>query len=129
MCEISKFSKNLCNFNVRQPTLFQNIENSRLQKLIFHFKYCKITQLSNFSIILFSHQFLIKAIKLINHCFQFERASFRSSGGRGVDRLLVMENRDALVKGRPCYRESRYRESRVYFILTSYSAKFSFSHY
>ena len=45
--------------------------------------------------------------------FKFERASFRSSGGRGVDRLLVMGRRDALVKGRPCYRESRYRESRV----------------
>ena len=46
--------------------------------------------------------------------FKFERASFRSSGGRGVDpvdRLLVIGRRDALVKGRPCYRESRYRES------------------
>ena len=39
--------------------------------------------------------------------FKFERTSFRSSGGIGVDRLLVMERRDALVKGRPCYRESR----------------------
>ena len=39
--------------------------------------------------------------------FKFERASFRSSKGRGVDRLLVMGRRDALVKGRPCYRESR----------------------
>ena len=57
---------------------------------------------------------MIEAIKLIDCCFKFERASFRSSGGRGVDRLLVMGNRDALVKGRPCYRESRYRESRVY---------------
>ena len=46
--------------------------------------------------------------------FKFERASFRSSGGRGVDRLLVIGSRDALVKGRPCYRESRYRESPVY---------------
>ena len=45
--------------------------------------------------------------------FKFERASFRSSGGRGVDRLVI-RRRDALVKGRPCYRESRYRESRVY---------------
>ena len=27
----------------------------------------------------------------------------------------VMGRRDALVKGRPCYRESRYRESRVYY--------------
>ena len=57
---------------------------------------------------------MIKAIKLIDFCFKFKRASFRSSVGRGVDRLLVMGNRDALVKGRPCYRESRYRESRVY---------------
>ena len=48
--------------------------------------------------------------------FKFERASFRSSGGRGVDRLLVMGRRDALVKGRPSYRESRYRESRVYIL-------------
>ena len=31
--------------------------------------------------------------------FKFERASIRSSGGRGVDRLLVMGRRDALVKG------------------------------
>ena len=46
--------------------------------------------------------------------FKFERDSFRSSGGRGVDRLLVIRRRDALIKGRPCYRESRYRESRVY---------------
>ena len=51
--------------------------------------------------------------------FQFERASFRSSGGRGVDRLLVMGRRDALVKGRPCYRESRYRESRVYLLINN----------
>ena len=49
--------------------------------------------------------------------FKFERASFCSSGGRGVDRLLVMGRRDALVKGRPCYRESRYGESRVYWFL------------
>ena len=27
-----------------------------------------------------------------------------------------MGRRDALVKGRPCYRESRYRESRVYLL-------------
>ena len=40
-------------------------------------------------------------MKLIDYCFKFERASFRSSGGIGVDRLLVMGNRDALVKGRP----------------------------
>ena len=46
--------------------------------------------------------------------FKFERASFRNSGGREVDRLLVIGRRDALVKGRPCYRESPYRESRVY---------------
>ena len=46
--------------------------------------------------------------------FKFKRASFRSSGGRDVDRLLVMRRRDALVKGGPLYRESRYRESRVY---------------
>ena len=52
---------------------------------------------------------MIKAIKLIDYCFKFERVSFRSSGGRGFDHLLVMGNRDALVKGRP-----RYRESRVY---------------
>ena len=58
---------------------------------------------------------MIKAIKLIDYYFKFERASFRSNGGRGVDRLLVMGNRDALVKGRPFYRKSRYRESRVYF--------------
>ena len=45
-------------------------------------------------------------LKKIQH-FKLERASFRSSGGRGVDRLLVMGRRDALVKGRPCYRESR----------------------
>ena len=57
---------------------------------------------------------MIKVIKLIDYRFKFERASFRSSGGRGVDRLLVMGNRDALVKSRPCYRESRYRESRAY---------------
>ena len=56
---------------------------------------------------------MIKAIKLIDYCFKFEHASLRSSGGRGVDRLLVMGNRDALVKGRSCYRESRYRKSRV----------------
>ena len=29
--------------------------------------------------------------------FKFERASFRSNGGRGVDRLLVIGSRDALV--------------------------------
>ena len=34
---------------------------------------------------------------LIDYCFKFERASFRSSGGRGVDGLLVVGNRDALV--------------------------------
>ena len=44
---------------------------------------------------------MIKAIKLIDYCFKFERGSFRSSGGRGLDRLFVMGNRDALVKGRP----------------------------
>ena len=39
--------------------------------------------------------------------FKFDRASFRSSGGRGVYRLFVIGRRDALVKGRPFYRESR----------------------
>ena len=53
-------------------------------------------------------------MKLIDYCFKFERASFRSSGGRGVDRLLVKGNRDGLVKDRPCYRECRYTESRVF---------------
>ena len=48
-----------------------------------------------------------KLVNLQKIRFKFERASFRSSGGRGVDRLLVMGRRDALVKGRPCYRESR----------------------
>ena len=57
---------------------------------------------------------MIKAIKLIDYCFKFERASFRSSGERGGYRLLVIGRRDALVKGRPRYSESRYRESRVY---------------
>ena len=57
---------------------------------------------------------MIKAIKLIDYCFKFERALFRSSGRRGVDRLLVIGRRDTLVKGRPRYSESRYRESRVY---------------
>ena len=56
---------------------------------------------------------MIKAIKLIDYFFKFERASFRSSGGRGVDRLLVIGKRDALVKERFRYRESRYKESRV----------------
>ena len=46
--------------------------------------------------------------------FKFERASFRSSGGRGVDCLLVIGSGDAIVKGRSSYRESRYGESRVY---------------
>ena len=59
--------------------------------------------------------------------FKFERASFRSSGGRGVDRLLVMGNRDAHLKGRPCYRESRYRKSRVYFGPQIDSPKHKFS--
>ena len=57
---------------------------------------------------------MIKAIKLIDYFFKFERASFRSSGGRGVDRLLVIGRRDALVTERFRYREFRYRESRVY---------------
>ena len=57
---------------------------------------------------------MIKSIKRIDYFFKFERASFRSSGGRGVDRLLVIGRRDALVKERFRYRESRYRESRVY---------------
>ena len=39
--------------------------------------------------------------------FKFEHASFRSSGGRGVERLLCIGRCDALVKGRPCYREFR----------------------
>ena len=52
-------------------------------------------------------------IKLINYFFKFERASFRSSGGRGVDRLLVIGRRDALVTEKFRYREFRYRESRV----------------
>ena len=82
---------------------------------------------------------MIKAIKLNDYCFKFERASFRSRGVRGVDRLLVMGNRDALVKGRPCYRESRYRESRVYtyfeanrinlYIEFLYSREFKFNQY
>ena len=59
---------------------------------------------------------MIKAIKLIDYFFKFERASFRSSGGRGVDRLLVIGGRDALVKERFRYRESRYRESQVYLL-------------
>ena len=57
---------------------------------------------------------MIKAIKLIDYCFKFERASFRSSGGRGVDRLLVMENRDALVKGGALLQGI----SSVYFVLS-----------
>ena len=57
---------------------------------------------------------MIKAIKLIDYFFKFERASFRSSGGRGFARLLVIGRGDALVKERFRYRESRYRESRVY---------------
>ena len=57
---------------------------------------------------------MIKAIKLIDYFFKFERASFRSGGGRGVDRLLVIGRRDALVTERFRYREFRYRESRVY---------------
>ena len=56
----------------------------------------------------------MKAIKLIDYFLKFKRASFRSSRGRGVGRLLVIGNRDALVKGRSYYREFRYRESRVY---------------
>ena len=60
---------------------------------------------------------MIKAIKLIDYFFKFERASFRSSRGRGVDRLLVIGRRDALVTERFHYREFRYRESRVYLII------------
>ena len=58
---------------------------------------------------------MIKAIKLIDYFFKFERASYRSSGGRGVDRLHVIGRRDALVTERFCYREFRYRKSRVYY--------------
>ena len=60
---------------------------------------------------------MIKAIKLIDYFFKFERASFRCSGGRGVDRLLVIGRRDALVTERFRYWEFRYRESRVYFLI------------
>ena len=60
---------------------------------------------------------MIKAIKLIDYFFKFERTSFRSSRGRGVDRLLVIGRRDALVKERFRYRESRYKESRVYMFM------------
>ena len=42
-------------------------------------------------------KFVIKAIKLINYCFKFERALSHSSEGRGVDQLLVAENGDALL--------------------------------
>ena len=64
---------------------------------------------------------MIKAIKLIDFFFKFERASFRSSGARGVDRLLVIGRRDALVKERFRYRESRYGESRVYMRMSELS--------
>ena len=39
----------------------------------------------------------VSATQLINYCFKFERALSYSSGGRGVDQLLVVGNGNALV--------------------------------
>ena len=53
MCEVSKFPKKLMQFqcSITDFTLkYLKLQIGKIKYYIFHFKYCKITQLSNFSI-------------------------------------------------------------------------------